>query len=277
MSASGNLLYISRPIDNTVDVYSYPKGKKVGEIGLSAAPFGLCSDAKGNVWVTMYGQINEYSHGGTQPISSIEDGTLYAVACSVDLKTGDLAVANEDGPSTEYGNLTVYKSASKPPVTYTNPQFIKYSSCAYDASGDLYVTGYGTAGTFVFAGLRAGAGSLEVIALSHTPQGAASVQWDGQYVAVSSPDEGAILRFTFSGRRGQEQGSTSLEKFAKVVQFSFPIAPTRKSKTAHRVIGSDNQYGATRFWRYPQGGVRTKQIPGNGVQAFGSAVSFAPK
>ncbi len=65
----------------------------------------------------MYGQINEYSHGGTEPISSIEDGTLYAVACSVDLKTGDLAVANQGWAVDGVWEPYRLQKRKKPPVT----------------------------------------------------------------------------------------------------------------------------------------------------------------
>ena len=62
-AASGGLLYVARPDNAQVDVYSYPMGKTVGSLSVAAEPWSLCADPKGNVWITMYGQISEYTTG----------------------------------------------------------------------------------------------------------------------------------------------------------------------------------------------------------------------
>src|ERR1700722_12219042 len=63
-------LYISSKIKASVYLVSYPSGKNISTIIGFYAPEGLCSDAKGNVWVTDTdpytgdGFLDEYAPGG---------------------------------------------------------------------------------------------------------------------------------------------------------------------------------------------------------------------
>ena len=209
-AASGGLLYVARPDNAQVDVYSYPMGKTVGSLSVAAEPWSLCADPKGNVWITMYGQISEYTHGGTEPIATLSDDGYFAFSCSVDAKTGDLAVVNSSGITTEFGNLLVYAHATGSPAIYTDPQFVGYRGCAYDGSGNLYLIGSSSSGTIVSAELGANETKLKEVGLSHTPQGQADIRWDGRHISISSPPEEMILRFTFSRSYGEVVGSTSL-------------------------------------------------------------------
>lgn len=276
-AASGNLLYVSYPDNNFVTVYSYPAGTQVGQLAnLPSEPFGLCSDKKGNVWLTMLGLIYEYAHGGTTPIATLSDGQFYAGACSVDPSTGNLAVANWDSPSSRNGNLAIYRGGREPRKIYKQPLFLTFLSCGYDPSGNLYVTGYGkNSFANLFAELPKGAGALKTITLSHTPQGQADVQWDGQNVAVSSPEEGMIMRFKISGALGKEVGFTTFYDFNTVQQFTFPNVAARHGKLAGRVIGTSTQFGEVMYWNYPQGGNPTFTIPGD-TDALSATVSLAP-
>jgi hypothetical protein len=272
-AASGSLLYVARPDNARVDIYSYPNGKTVGSLNVGAQAWSLCSDPKGNVWITMYGQISEYSHGGTEPIATLNDDGYFAFSCSVDAKTGDLAVVNSNGLTTEFGNLLVYAHATGSPAIYVAPRFVGYRGCAYDGSDNLYLIGSSSSGTVVTAELGANKTKLKEIGLSHTPQGQADIRWDGRHISISSPPEEMIFRFTFSHGYGEAVGSTSLHDFQDTAQFSFPIDPERKGEV-HEVIGPDFEHGATRLWKYPAGGDRIKQIPGNDEAAAGSVVSF---
>jgi hypothetical protein len=70
------LLYISTYTG--VEIYSYPKLKPVGELGV-AEGFGLCSDKAGNVFVTVISPglsaVYEYPHGGEQRIATFRPYT----------------------------------------------------------------------------------------------------------------------------------------------------------------------------------------------------------
>jgi hypothetical protein len=278
---SSNLLYIGYYEDQTVGVFSYPEGVQVGSIsGFPGSPDGLCSDVRGNVWVTIEGGwIYEYAHGGTSPIAKLPDGKLNAWACSVDPTTGNLAVASVAAPSGDYGNVAIYKHAAGLPKTYKDPQFGGYFGCGYDPSGNLYITGFSSNSSYadVFAELPKGGHRMETVTLSHTPQGDGDVQWDGQYVAVSSPYEQMIIRFRISGKLGKETGYTSFNDFSDVFQFSFPNLKARDGKMAGRVIGASEESGEMMYWDYPQGGSPTQTFGGDDGEIVGSVVSLAPK
>lgn len=278
-AATGNLLYVSYPESDVVLVFSYPEGEQVGELaGLQAQPEGLCSDARGDVWVTLPGAIYEYAHAGTTPIAKLQDGTLNAWACSVDPSSGDLAVVSPAAPSGDFGDVAIYKHARGSPVRHKDGLFLFYFGCGYDPSGNLYVLGfgYGSYPPVLFAELPKGESKLETIALSHAPQGEGDVQWDGQDVAVSSPPEQTIYRFRIKGKLGHEVGYTVLDEFSTVQQFVFPNLAARHGKMAARVIGGSTDFDGALLWDYPQGGDPTRDI-GSGGDALGVTVSIAPK
>jgi len=278
---SSNVLYVGYYENQAVAVFSYPEGVQVGTIsGFPGSPDGLCSDVDGNVWVTIEGGwIYEYAHGGTTPIAKLADGKLNAWACSVDPTTGNLAVESVAAASGDYGNVAIYKHAAGSPKTYKDLQFGGYFGCGYDPSGNLYVMGFSSNSSYadVFAELPKGGHRMETITLSHTPQGEGDVQWDGQYVAVSSPNEQMIIRFRISGKLGKEEGYTSFNDFSDVFQFSFPNLGARHGKMAGRVIGASEEFGEMMYWDYPQGGNPTQTFGGEDGEIVGSVVSLAPK
>ena len=90
-----DLLYAAAN-NSTVYVFSYPKGTLVGTLSGFDFPEGLCVDRSGDVWITNSagtGNIVEHAHGGTSPIATLNSGYGDPIGCSVDPKTGDLAVA----------------------------------------------------------------------------------------------------------------------------------------------------------------------------------------
>jgi hypothetical protein len=83
-------------------VFAYPgKGKLLGEATGFEAPSGPCSDKKGDVYVTDFnaGTITEFAYGSTTPMRTLSDTTGSPDGCSVNPKTGDLAVTNWDDTS----------------------------------------------------------------------------------------------------------------------------------------------------------------------------------
>jgi hypothetical protein len=116
----------------TVWVFSYPQGKLVGKLmgfAPSAQLYGLCTDRKGDVFVTGWGtgtvlqsQIYEFAHGGTQLKATLNDPGS-AFGCAIDPTTGNLAVTNyfsQSGPSNN-GNVEIYRHAKgKPTMHYDN-------------------------------------------------------------------------------------------------------------------------------------------------------------
>jgi hypothetical protein len=89
-----DLLYISDAKSAEVYVYRLRDLKLSGTLAGFSYPGGECSDGRGNVWITDASRIVEYAHGGTSPISVLSDPNVYAVSCSVDPSSGNLAVTN---------------------------------------------------------------------------------------------------------------------------------------------------------------------------------------
>ena len=128
------LLYVSDQKTDDVYVYSYPTGKLVGTLTGFAAPYGQCTDKSGNVFITQFdaSDVTEYAHGGTNPIKTLDTAGEYPVGCSVDPKTGNLAVAkfisdnypggifvlaHATGTPTEYQALGGCTTTSRRPTT----------------------------------------------------------------------------------------------------------------------------------------------------------------
>lgn len=140
-ASSEDLLYASR-YSAGVAVYSYPSGRKVGELNGMMNLRGLCSDADGNVYVTSEsGDVYEFAHGGTSPIKTFA-GAGSAYGCAVDSLTGDLAVTNySSGGRSGYGDVAVFQSGSKTVTTYSLKDIAEFLFCTYDEQGNLYASG----------------------------------------------------------------------------------------------------------------------------------------
>ena len=109
----------------------YQSRKLVGTLDGFSNPAGLCADTAGDVWITNEGEhdVIEYAHGGTQPIQTLDDGSEQPSACSVDKKTGNLAVLNAD-------DVAVYPDASGSPTLYSGGQVYGDYALGYGAHGD---------------------------------------------------------------------------------------------------------------------------------------------
>ena len=61
------LLYVGDDSTNDVFVYDYKSGAQVGQLTGFDGPYGMCVDAKGDVYVANFdnGTTTEYAHGGT--------------------------------------------------------------------------------------------------------------------------------------------------------------------------------------------------------------------
>lgn len=265
-----------------VDVFSYPKGNLVGQLSVTQdTMFGLCSDTKGDVFVTAFdtsqsGQgttIYEYGHGGTTPIATFSD-PLPADACSVDPTTGNLAVANWFAGGGANGNVLVYDVASGKYTAHYYWQIRWYRWCAYDANGDLYVDGDG-GGHTKLAVLPKGHASWTRINLS-----------DSSFIPYSLQSSGDALVVA-----GYER-SIGPEKLAevRVSRAKGTIVRTISLKDRGRQYGADSQFviAGSRVisggypgydlydWRFPDGGYPLQKIgQSQGGWWYGIALSPA--
>jgi predicted aconitase with swiveling domain len=282
--ASRSLLYVSDTKTRSVLVFSYPKGKRLGELtGFAAKPAGLCTDKAGNVYVTTQGYgdtgnqsyIYEYAHGGTIPIATIADPGL-ANGCSVDSTTGNLAVTNQVAQSSIRGNVVVFPGGSGPPVAYSDPYNIAtFYFCSYDASGNLYASGIHPAN--IIDELPAGGTALEAVQLSNNIS-PSSMQWVNNELVIGGGEgtthgEMPIYKVQISGTSGTVGAPILLwsrgnRRPAPNVQFWTQ---------GNRIIGPGLKGGSNRlleFWKFPQGGKPTKVIPSRPApDLFGVTVS----
>jgi hypothetical protein len=271
------LLYTSDEATGTVNVYAYrSRGHLLGQLTGFQFPYGECLDAASNVYVADFAanQIVEYAHGGSTSIKTLSDAYGFPIGCSVDPKTGDLAVSNFEGLGhTCMGGIVIYKGASGRGRLYQDKDFNYYWPPGYDSQGNLYVEGRkkedkGKAGLAEIPSERK---KLVTISLSGgTIKYPGAVQWDGHYISATDQAYRAhltgIYRVTVAGSQATVVDSSLLsDKCLKGnVPYNDVVQPwingtTRKNNT---VVGGnlacDYRFG---FWRYTQGGDPKKTLP----------------
>jgi hypothetical protein len=255
-----NLLYISDVPARDVDVFSYPAGRLLGKLTGFEIPNGECVDKTGDVFVTdgELLEIREYAHGGTRPLATLSDPGA-AEDCSIDPMTGDLAVANSTSPRTPsgQGDIAIYKDAKGTPKTYANPDLFAAEFCAYDGSGNLFVSGRNYSDGPIYTELPKGTRTFRNIRLRGIKAGG-SVQWDGGYVVLRVGYH-EIDRVSGAKVVGTTvlKGSPSQGQFW--IQGNTIILPQGLANVG--------------FWSYPGGGKPAKTISGFD-QPFGVTVSM---
>lgn len=286
-AATKDLLYISNYENSTVVVYSYPQGKLVGTLTGFAAPDGVCSDAKGDVWIVNNSEVEgedavEYKHGGTKPIATVEDPGEIPVSCSVDPTTGNLAVTNIETYGSGPGSVALYADAKGSATLYSDPKLDEMYFCGYDNKGNLFVDGTEKQ-KFQFAELPKGKKTFTNILLKGaTIIFPGDVVWDGKYVAVGdqqyemvgSPREYDSALFRTTGAGGKTVGTTVFGGSNDVVGFVIDgksVIATDKSPYSYT---SPNNVA---FYKYPAGGNPTETLKEGFDQPYGVALSVAQK
>jgi hypothetical protein len=109
-------------------------------------PQGLCVDKQGDVFVPHIdtSKIFEYRHAAKKPKAILQDPHELPSDCSVDPKTGNLAVTNTSMPYTGRGDVLIFPHAKGKPRRYRDPEINSYQFCGYDDRGDLYLDGMST-------------------------------------------------------------------------------------------------------------------------------------
>ncbi|HEY4434308.1 MAG TPA: hypothetical protein VGM99_07875 [Candidatus Cybelea sp.] len=187
--SSGDLLYVGAQREGAI--YSYPDGSPIGTFSTSATIHGMCSDAKGDVFIvagkngaepSAAGYVYEFAHGGTSPVATLNLPTHeIPVSCSSDRGSGDLAVTSYN--SRDFApKIEVYAGAHGTPATFASGALGANPQAGYDASGDLFVTSGGNLGVELVKGSQ----QLATITFDQTLGGVDHVQWDGAHFALQS-------------------------------------------------------------------------------------------
>lgn len=260
------LLYVADPGSNAVLIYTYPQLSGAGALSGFSSVDGVCTDRQGYVWVldTSDVAVWEFAHGGTQPINVLTPGDVsgnpgVGNGCSVNPKTGDLAVAGA-GPG-----LTIFRNGQFTHATYWDFNFFQFAYAGYDNKGNLYADGrHNSSFTFGLVELPSGASSLSEIALSGGAfSGPGGIQWDGKYLDVGDSGSGTIYLTDGAAVLGSVATSA-------VCQGQFFITPNRE-----RAIVPDPCSASTGVYAYAAGGSPVKTASGGQQIPEGAALSVA--
>lgn len=256
-----NLLYISDLGANSVIVYTYPKGKLVGEITDFGSVATLCANNAGDVFVVdEAGPVDVYAHGGTSPIRRLQSSGA-PNGCSLDPTSGNLAVTNQS--SLLYGTVSIYAKAKGKPKAYFNDMVDATFFCGYDNAGNLFMDGWNKLGSVIFLELPKRGKTFRIMKLGRSIDTPGGVVWDGKYIAVGDKGAGLIYRTTARGNIVQTvklHGDPNLDQFW--IQGSTIIGPNAQSG------------GTALFFHYPAGGSPIRAIAGFSYP-IGAAVSLA--
>ncbi|MFZ0683287.1 MAG: hypothetical protein WAM84_10470, partial [Candidatus Cybelea sp.] len=248
----GDLMYVAG-LSGKSYVLSYPQGKLVGTIDVSAA--GACSDSSGDVFLPVQDTVLEYTHGATVPSATL-NLPYNGYSCAVDPVTGNLAVTLSSNRS-----VAVFPDASGTPTTY-QVDLTDYF-CGYDSQGNLFVDGWTQSTLLGLSELPKGASEFTDVAISpYSTYAPGQVQWDGQYVTVQvgagqhKPQAFAIYRLAISDYVATIAGTTRIKGIKHIMAASWLDGDTVIVPYGIQGIRIPN----IGFWRYPQGGRPAREI-----------------
>jgi hypothetical protein len=186
---------------------------------------------------------------GARRGATLNDPGEYPASCSADPKSGRLAVTNYLAAGGGRGSVSVYENARGSPKIYADDRIFQYGFCAYDSNSDLFIDGFKTLKKgFEFAELPYGSKVFKSINLGlRMKDWAGPLRWDGQDIALADPRAHAIDRLD----NGRIVGSVPLKDYTG---SDFFIEKGR--------IGTvlPVTRGPVSFWKYPEGGSRTRSF-----------------
>lgn len=278
-----DLLYVTNS-NGLVNIYRYRRRSLAGVLTGLQSPTGECVDRAQNVYVVDFlaESAVEYAHGGKKPIAAVSDSPYNPYGCSIDTKTGDLAIANYSegylAVTRDFadGNLAVYRHARGSPVLYGN-RFDHFVSCAYDDRGDLLaasLNGYSGEYQAEFDYLPRHSTKLLSIDLPGSYDSVQAVAWDGKYWVVLSDNE--LYRYVIN-LTGQHIDTIGLAGGYGYVRQIW-IYRTSPKELGTQVVGgfSDDDYSnnAVGYWKYPAGSELIHEITKDLDGPYGVAISL---
>jgi hypothetical protein len=254
------LLYVAGRLGETY-TYSWPELEYVGSLPGFVTVLGICVDTEGNVYFPDFGagKIDEFSHGGSMPVETITDKDGGPTSCSVDPRTGNLAITNDAASSGGSGNVLVFKKGRGKPTKYIASNLSSYDFAAYDDKSNLFVNGF-SGSTTVLAELPKGAGAFKPITMDQSVIFPGGLQWDGKYLAMNDETGHTVYQFAVSGNQATKVGSTPLGSAQNVYQICV-TGGTKRHPQGTEVVGADYGADAVFVWSYPAGGAPTTSIP----------------
>ena len=271
-AANGPLLYVSSLLTRSVYILSYPRLQLVGVLGEHGwdQPVGLCSDPKGNVFLTLIynSKIIEYPHGGTKPIATLSDPDSYPSSCAIDPTTGNLAAAGAGYfNSAVYEGVAIYAGAKGKPTIYQDSYFANSGFCGYDNKGNLFEDGVTRSyQSFLLVELAKGAKTFSQITVNQHIGWPGGVQWDGKHITVFDNVAGVIYGLKITGSTATVVRSTTFDDsaggYGTWIQGDQAVVPNEAREEVQ-------------LYHYPAGGdaIKTTTLQA----AFSATLSVAPK
>jgi hypothetical protein len=233
-SIKGDLLYVSNQQSREVEAYGYTDGvvgSKVFEIGGFSMPSGLCTNKRGDVFITDSAShtIFQYRHGAVEA-SKLHDPDR-PLDCATDPVTGDVAVAN-------VRSIRVFSLKTRGSKVYKARRFDAFFSVAYDNSGNLFATN-GASGLYE---LPANGSQLEQLTVDNGPlENSMGITFIDPYILVTSYSFGGVIGYKIS-----VTGSVATV-VSKIFFRGTKEAPTLAS-SAGNVIVPDLPHSAVRVY-----------------------------
>jgi hypothetical protein len=282
---NGALLYVGDYSTGDVLVFDFPSGKQVGTLTGLDGPYGMCVDAKGDIYVANFygGTLVEFAHGAGVPKNIYETGGE-PIGCSVSAK-GDVSAT-----SFSPGEVIVYAGGNpKRGTTYADPSCPYTWTFGYDDKGNLI----GQYDDTVCA-LMHGTSSMTTLSESGItidfPGGTA---WDGKYIALGDQEAGGtfltgVWPSTLSGttitaaKSEVEFTGNCYSDYTDLVNPFFlgkdfaPVIPSTKQRAKY-VLGAnlwcaDTGMPEVAIWYYPSG--KFYESIGTGfIEPYGAAIS----
>lgn len=259
------LLYVGYGLGGVV-MYDYATFAQVGQLSGFEGANGMCVDTAQNVYVTDYNKkkVFKYAHGAEEPEQTLDDSSGFGIGCAVNLRNGDLAVANQTLVSQECGDIVIYRGGSGTPTSYTTGSVCEDYNPAYNNAGDLFVAGTTNSG-YGMAELPKGKKSFINMTFDHPPASPAGLQWDGAYLDVGSDvfegtkESQVIYRFTVSGQNATLHQTVALAGMDGMYDFFLVKGgPGIKRPLPHRLVAAGSCCGSTpaviAAYRFPNGG-----------------------
>jgi hypothetical protein len=267
-------------VGNQVDVLTYPQGQMVGQLsGFEGSPQYLCVGKAGDLFVTVaagesnVGAVYEFRHGGSHPIVKLTDPGWIG-GCSVDLTTGDLAVANRVSNLGRHhaGTIVIFRKARGTPRVYRTRNMNSFLFCTYDVQGNLLTDGGNDKNYFGLAMLTHTKRQFEIINLNKSITKFGPVQWDGKYFAVGFAGTHALYQIAVSGSTATVVKTIRLRSKRRMDIYYFWV---QSNTILGLLFDQQKNFGAMAFWPYPAGGEYTQYFNDGGSQTGVNAVAVS--
>jgi hypothetical protein len=244
----------------TDDVYvDTVAGKRIATITGFTQPAGLAVDSAGDVYVVDESKdtVSVYKKDYKTLIATLSDPAQSPNGVAVAPKSGVVAVANLAS-----GSVSLYaKGATTPCATAGNSAWGAVFFAAFDAAGNLYVTGANSARTATLVGtVQGGCSAKSIVTLTTANSvlfaGGVEVTTTGK-IAIGDDGVGAIYTYDppVNGSLGTPVSTTPLTGSHDIVQFA--LAANGKD-----VWGADYALADAFEYAYPKGGAAIATIGG---------------